>query len=195
MNGIYEDFMGELKKIFPEDFETWEVHASLHWLTHLHTDAIVAVGLARLTNTPSILPIALYLCCQLEGAYLLGGRQRVDGKIDLLSSEDFVRCFDAKAKLCSRAFQLMPLVFGPLSNTKCMAPTNDCEIRLESLLRGAIEAAALDDADILSTRCRHYKASDKPLCNSCTAIFVQREKDIRKMVWAELPSMLRLDAC
>ncbi|EPT02348.1 hypothetical protein FOMPIDRAFT_29038, partial [Fomitopsis schrenkii] len=89
MQDIYEALMGELKKIFPEDFATWEEHAS-RWLDYPHTDAIVAVGLAHLTDTPSILPISLYLCCQLEGAALIGGRARVDGAVDNLSMDDLI---------------------------------------------------------------------------------------------------------
>ena len=195
MIDIYEDLMGELKKMFPEDFEAWETHASLYWEIHDHSDAIVAVGLAVFTNTPSILPIALYLCCQLEGAHLLAGRMRNDHTVDSLGGADFVRCYDAKAKLCSRAFQVIPHVYGSLSNIRCTAPTQRCETVLETLHRSAIDGAALDDADILSSWLRHSRGSDSPLCPSCDNAFREREREIRKQVWAELPIILRLEGC
>lgn len=191
MQDIYEALMGELKKIFPEDFATWEEHAS-RWLDYPHTDAIVAVGLAHLTDTPSILPISLYLCCQLEGAALIGGRARVDGAVDNLSMDDLIRCFEAKAKFCSQTFQLIPTVFGPLSNAECTAPTNKCETRLDSLHHAAMSGTSWGDADVLTTWCRLYQGFDNPLCQSCTARFRQRDKETREQIWLELSTILLL---
>lgn len=191
MHDIYEDSMGYLKKIFPEDFETWEAHAS-HWQNHPHTDAIVAVGLANLTDTPSILPIALYLCCQLQGSYLFAGRTRTDGAVDRLSTDDLIRCFDAKAKFSSAVFRFIPRIFGPLSNPACTALTNECETELENLHQLAIDETPWDESDILTTWGTNFNDTDSPICQSCTANFRQRDADIREHIWSDLSGILGL---
>ncbi|KAH9910894.1 uncharacterized protein B0H18DRAFT_831049, partial [Fomitopsis serialis] len=55
---LVEDSLEELKRYFPEDFESWEKSLVCDQLTK----AITAVNLARLTNSLSILPAALYRC-------------------------------------------------------------------------------------------------------------------------------------
>lgn len=60
--------------------------------------AIAAVNLARLTNTPSVLPSAFYHCALL-GSKVLSGFAREYGTVEYLSEDDLGRCMDGIAKL------------------------------------------------------------------------------------------------
>ncbi|EMD34211.1 hypothetical protein CERSUDRAFT_97471 [Gelatoporia subvermispora B] len=62
-------------------------------------EAIVAVSLARLTDTLSILPAALYACCQVDTGALLRGARLPDGTLVLLEPEDVARCVDARVRI------------------------------------------------------------------------------------------------
>ncbi|KAI1795299.1 hypothetical protein LXA43DRAFT_1090948 [Ganoderma leucocontextum] len=67
---------------------------------------IGAVNLARLTDTPLMLPLALYRCCYLGGK-LLDGWTREDGTVEYLSPEDVKRCFNARIVLSRREVLLV----------------------------------------------------------------------------------------
>ncbi|KAH9910838.1 uncharacterized protein B0H18DRAFT_405977 [Fomitopsis serialis] len=65
---LLEESIWQLKKHYPTTFSEWtDVQR------HYSPRAITAVNLARLTNTPSILPSASYVCCQLPNHDLLDG--------------------------------------------------------------------------------------------------------------------------
>lgn len=56
--------------------------------------AIGAVNIARLTDTPEILPLALYMCYRQRGGVLDGWR-REDGTVEYLDMADLRRCLNA----------------------------------------------------------------------------------------------------
>ncbi|KAH9916590.1 uncharacterized protein BXZ73DRAFT_81038 [Epithele typhae] len=91
-----------LREHFTSDFDVWEDDEHREPLTGVDEDrtcAIGAVNLARLTNTPSILPLALYLCARLGGDVLKGWTH--NGTTEHLPQEDLERCINARARLTS----------------------------------------------------------------------------------------------
>jgi len=68
-------------------------------------DAIAAVNLARLIgeDANTILPSALYTCCQLSADMLTRGVPDDDGDMQKLSDADLERCIDARARLAALA--------------------------------------------------------------------------------------------
>ncbi|KAH9925145.1 uncharacterized protein B0H18DRAFT_933897 [Fomitopsis serialis] len=195
---LLEDSLEELKRYFPESFDAWDCRLKCND----PADAIVAVNLARLTNTESILPAALYSCCQLDGDDILEGRVRGDGVIETLSSEDLARCFDGKAKLCTRHMRHSFESIGALDNPHCKMADDHCRVailKLQSfILRTSLECG---DADVLGPWDGFIKAQDPkvkprpawPICSSCITALRKREKIARIKVWSELPELLDLD--
>lgn len=93
---VLEDSLQELKRYFPVDLTSWKNRPPIL----PRAKAILAVNIARLTDTPTILPAALYDCSQLSGDQLIHGVQRADGSTETLSPEDLLRCFNGKMRLC-----------------------------------------------------------------------------------------------
>lgn len=111
--------------------------------------AILAVNLAHITNTPSILPSALYVCCQLDADVLLRGRVRRDGVVDTLSHEDLVRCIRGKAMLCTRSVQVCLDVFAPLKNPGCTSKDNRCKSSIMAGRLHSIRSCQRGNAEVL----------------------------------------------
>ncbi|PIL26489.1 hypothetical protein GSI_12247 [Ganoderma sinense ZZ0214-1] len=86
--------------------------------------AIGAVNLARLTNTPRMLPLALYQCCRLDNEALLAGWTRADGTVEHLTPEDFERCSAARARPSSRSTpRFTPRLSGRCTRARGVLPT------------------------------------------------------------------------
>ena len=86
---VHARAMQHLKLYFTNDLTTWDA-AGADGNLFLHItppDAIAAVNLARLTHADSVLPTALYLCCQLDGE-LAAGVERPDGTTERLEQRD-----------------------------------------------------------------------------------------------------------
>ncbi|KAL6308557.1 hypothetical protein BKA93DRAFT_519250 [Sparassis latifolia] len=101
MTTLRDGALERLKTCFPADFEEWcelDEDGSAY-VTMKPEDAIAAVNLARLTQTDSILPSALYGCCCLDTHTLLHGMRHADGSSDKLSQEDLERCVEGRIKL------------------------------------------------------------------------------------------------
>ncbi|KAH9948565.1 hypothetical protein B0H21DRAFT_733074 [Amylocystis lapponica] len=77
-----------LKTLFPNNFDAWE-NLDTAWESAVMTgeddgDEIIAVNLGRLTGEASILPTALYFCCQLKGDWIVNGITLADGTTEKL---------------------------------------------------------------------------------------------------------------
>ncbi|KAH9829564.1 uncharacterized protein C8Q71DRAFT_863137 [Rhodofomes roseus] len=92
---LLKDSLAEIERYYPAKFESWDTRA----IPCADGHAIIAVNLARLTGTTSLLPAALYCCCQMNARELMDGYERSDGTVDRLSKEDLERCIDGKSHL------------------------------------------------------------------------------------------------
>ncbi|KAH9835461.1 uncharacterized protein C8Q71DRAFT_765982 [Rhodofomes roseus] len=91
---LLDESIQQLRQLFPANFASWRATGR-----HYTSRGITAVNLARLTNTQSVLPTALYVCCQLSDRALLEGAAHPDGTTDELSRDDLLRCMAAKSLL------------------------------------------------------------------------------------------------
>lgn len=196
---LLEDCLRELKHYFPEDFDLWDGRL----LCDPPSGAIQAVNLARLTNTPSILPAALYSCCQLDG-YALQGCIRADGVVETLSSEDLSRCINGKAKLCTRLTRLVHHVFDDIEAQRCKRVEGYCNISVASFKAHLLEDGGLQygRSDALSSwspyiveqnNAKKGSASDSA-CSPCVNALCKRAKELRRELWKELPELMGLPA-
>ncbi|KAI1795285.1 hypothetical protein LXA43DRAFT_939155 [Ganoderma leucocontextum] len=99
-----------LKLYFTEDFHDMERFEEDGLFLIKRSDAISAVNLARLTDTPSILPVTFYKCCEL-GSAVMDGCRRADGHVEHLSLEDHKICMTGRVALVRDARALVFRIF------------------------------------------------------------------------------------
>ena len=162
--------------------------------------AIGAVNLARLTDTPSMLPLALYRCASLGNA-LLDGWKREDGTIERLSDADLRRCLDARVALANERFFLVSRVLDPKPSAKCRKP-HRCDpllqfahtraMRSRGAVRGEeeVEGGVLKDWEPFIGA---FAGDRKSLCGPCIEELVRRSVHERKRVWNRLPEIFGVD--
>ncbi|KAH9932316.1 uncharacterized protein B0H18DRAFT_1115983 [Fomitopsis serialis] len=90
---ILEESVQALEELYPTSLASWD---QVRYERGFTSRTITAVNLARLTNTCSVLPTALYACCQLPVRVLFNGAVHADGTIDTLSPGDMITCMEAK---------------------------------------------------------------------------------------------------
>ncbi|TFY65442.1 hypothetical protein EVJ58_g1969 [Rhodofomes roseus] len=92
---VREDYLSRTKSCFCTDADQWNeayIKCGSSSMAYVNTDAIQAVNIARLTDTVSILPSALLVCCHLDANSLLNGSRRLDDTLERLSKQDIASC-------------------------------------------------------------------------------------------------------
>ncbi|KAH9829562.1 uncharacterized protein C8Q71DRAFT_727995 [Rhodofomes roseus] len=198
MKQLLEDSLKGLEYYFPSTLASWDRRNKLA----IDTQAIVGVNVARLTNTLSLLPAALYLCCQLTAEELIEGHPHSDNTEDTLSPEDLRLCLNKRAELCT-LFMTSTLrdTFSPIGEDGECSTNSRCNNSIHSILSAHVTLTCSGYSNALyssfkSLRNYFYKATPKPaypLCSSCIKILVEREGNRRKQIWAELPKLFGLE--
>ncbi|KAH9916578.1 uncharacterized protein BXZ73DRAFT_53705 [Epithele typhae] len=148
--------------------------------------AVAAIQIARLTDTPSVLPLAFYACALVgcpEGA---GPRasvewRRADGRVERLSVED-ERVYAAGARaLREAAAALHAEVYG--GNGCCQEPA--CE------LTGRMLFSLTKEYDVyLMTRRQNLPVT--ALCRECAVNVRAQTERVRVTLWNRIPGMFGL---
>ncbi len=191
--------LSSLQVFFTTSFALWEGDSDLR-LRPIEIDAsardIAVVGQARLTDTSSLLPVALYKCCSLGGD-LVDGWEREDGTVEYLSPEDLKRCINARDALAKEAFSLVSAIFSPVPSEHCTT-FNACRNALITVLREILdhkqvaEASVLDQwVDIIRDRAR---PRDKDgYCSACESELFARDLRERERIWNRFPEIFDVD--
>ncbi|TFY57397.1 hypothetical protein EVJ58_g7043 [Rhodofomes roseus] len=202
---LLDDALHRMKSCFSNAFHDWAptrdnecVGSPL--MAYVETDAIAAVNIARLTDTPSMLPTALYVCCQLDTDNILNGVPRGHDAVERLSSEDITRCLDARLKLVHDNVVSAFSIFTIATSDGCTSQKN-CLLLLEELLEIEAEGRGLplDNCSCLEDWIPPLRedAETGPilegLCASCQAMVQQRAADERKEVWERLPAIMGVE--
>ncbi|EPT05698.1 hypothetical protein FOMPIDRAFT_1138938, partial [Fomitopsis schrenkii] len=98
IQALFDEGLKRIKSCFTESLQVYdkvEKKKGSTLMSFADTDAIAAVATARLTNTPSMLPLALNMCCQLDPDMILNGVARANGVVDQLSPADRLGCLRA----------------------------------------------------------------------------------------------------
>lgn len=177
-------------------------------------NAIVAVNLARLTNTPSILPAALYSCCQLSVDELLEGYTRPDGVTESLSTEDLRRCFKGKVQLCMQYMKRMDDVldtlieYDPEIEEGCTQSSNrmagkKCQHAIKHMWhQWVFRMGDKDDCccdalipweKIFPRHRRKQQSDERRLYPQCAETLQIRDAGDRENLWWRLSSILELE--
>ncbi|TFY58623.1 hypothetical protein EVJ58_g6302 [Rhodofomes roseus] len=159
-------------------------------MTYKRRDAIAAVNIGRLTGIASILPVALYMCCQLETEIIVNGFKRRDGRREQLAPKDIMRCLNARKTLVHDNVVSATRIFAPVTSGGCTSPKT-CTVSLVDLLHGQVRYdGALNDYRCLEdwVPFLHF---DNPnylaLCDDCQLLVQGRAADERERLWFRLP--------
>jgi len=199
---LLHDALDCLSTCFSDIFATWAAahegmgspRMSFDW-----KDAIAVVNIARLTDTASMLPAALYMCCQLDTDTILNGAVQKNGTVERLSAGDTMGCLDARKTLVHDNIISAFRIFSPTTSDECTSPT-DCIAHLTVLLQdhityegGSDNYTCLSDwIPYLQTSMEHSQTYDA-LCTYCTSMVRVRSREQRADIWMRLPQALGVD--
>ncbi|PIL26490.1 hypothetical protein GSI_12248 [Ganoderma sinense ZZ0214-1] len=148
---------------------------------------IGAVNLARLTDTPLMLPLALYQCCYL-GSELLDGWIREDDTVEYLSPEDVRRCFDARIALTCQESFLVSRLFDVIHPQRCKA-RGRCAPIVAALSYTSMREQPSPVVHAL-WEWSPTLVGLQGLCEGCVQVLHERDKEQRRRIWDALPRIL-----
>ncbi|KAH9932275.1 uncharacterized protein B0H18DRAFT_987382 [Fomitopsis serialis] len=138
----------ELQKLYPAGLVSSGLATQDHWTPR----AIIAVNLADLTNTPSILPSALYACCQLPDDKALLGASLSDGTLETLSKDNLLRRSNGRVKLAfKQALVIHELFVHRFSDSEGCTTARVCRGTIRDMREEAIERIDGDEVNVLSS--------------------------------------------
>ncbi|KAM5539634.1 hypothetical protein V8D89_006743 [Ganoderma adspersum] len=146
---------------------------------------IGAVNLSRLTDTPLILPFALYQCSRL-GSTLLDGWKREDGTVEHLCMADLKRCIDARVVLGKEESFVLHRHFAPVPLDKCegLVP---CAASLERLRCNTLDKERLQNSVFIDRSAGIRRVNS--LCEGCKQVLQERNRVELQRIWDSLPQV------
>ncbi|OJT07015.1 hypothetical protein TRAPUB_2145 [Trametes pubescens] len=185
-----------LMEQYTDDFEAWKTPGRALPIAARDVDAITAINIAHLTNTPSLLPLA-FLAVSRAGTNMLRGCVRDGRGIERLAFPDIERVLNGRVAWCESSSKAIARVFAP-DNASAGCPERRRCMRIL-----ATKASDLDDvlermyrSDVVYTWTDEFDEEDEDtghkLCDSCRDMIDARELEERKWLWDELPAMFNL---
>ncbi|PIL26479.1 hypothetical protein GSI_12237 [Ganoderma sinense ZZ0214-1] len=179
--------------VFPSSFARW-----YEPFTGTHVTAIQSIGvvnIARLTNTPSLLPHGFYFCTYLGGK-LFDGWTREDGTVEQLSTDDLRRCFDGQRALALEANLIPGEIFTEAQMADCTSPAR-CQLTWQQTLRGIgtcrevnVDRRALDRWNpMITNMAKDEMGAPARICRVCEKELLRRERRQRYLIWKKLPEI------
>ena len=198
---VLDDALSRLKKYYTNDLAEWQdPDARARYVTAVEEDAPTVIHLARLTDTPSLLPTAFLVCNQVV-EWL---DRRPDGswvpRMAPLSVMDSARMIVGKKLLvearATRAFHLLAAV----PSAQC-ATRERCSEAREGPLGGLVgrpvlfkstmgdKHALTPMANIFWARLSHWEK----FCERCKGALVKEDEMMMGLLWNNLPEVFALD--
>ncbi|EMD34217.1 hypothetical protein CERSUDRAFT_140580 [Gelatoporia subvermispora B] len=204
IRGLRDHGLELLKKIFsdnfPERFGTAEEYLKKAPIEIDIRDAPKVVYLSRLTDTPSLLPLAFYMCCQMVPEDFVGCTT-TDIVHERLSADDAVRCLKGADALSHVAIQSCFVVLSE-PNPDCTRKGHPdlCSKLLQFHLRvigltvgqnrhNLMCRAVLDDREPDLRDVVH----NSRVCNACMERTYTKYKEERMRIWDVLPTFFDLE--
>ncbi|KAH9932307.1 uncharacterized protein B0H18DRAFT_53085 [Fomitopsis serialis] len=205
---VRDDALARIKTLYTDNFQNFvdQSPGSHPLLSHKWQDAFEAVQLARLTNTKSILPVALYFCCKTQFfndataiSRLCAGTDTSQADVHM-ADDDILRCLVARPRLIQARIQVLCSTFAKNPGPRC--DRDDCreyhDLTIDTIvicqsspsyrsLDVDCLTSCLDDEEIQSvTDYFHF-------CDICQKFFKERDLAARQSVWKQLPGYFGLD--
>ncbi|KAH9900671.1 hypothetical protein C8Q73DRAFT_675165 [Cubamyces lactineus] len=213
---LHQQAVSFLSTYYTTNFDAWADGANA---THWHPEpihAITAISIARLTNTPSILPTAFYQLATLPPAVLLAGytsstptpastnasesRDAPTMTMHRLSQTELALCLQFRDALLALNMESAFALFKT-TNVTCTA-RGHCSMYTRHVLdytgQGELPHPLASNR-ALDSWMPNIEQEHAPLgfkhrsmCRNCRADFAYREREIRRETWRKLPGILGL---
>ena len=191
---VLEEAKRRLRSIFRPSYEEWcqlEGRSS-HLVGSIPSSGwIEAFNLIRLIGETDMLPVAIYQCCQCPSTALFNGTRRIDGTVETLDLPTLELCFNVHTKLIQRKAQLNGRIFCPGPFATCQ-DKQECGATISEFYRGIlISSRFLSGHPLNGSIYRLIKSLEvgPMICALCVAALMERDRDGRREVWGDLPSI------
>lgn len=195
---IEAEALKRMQTCFTTSYDTWKkenviVKGRTSVMSFEPSDAIVAVNLARLTDTPKMLPIAMYLCCQLGVQALLQGAPQEEGANGRLSSNDLAQCLNGRSKLLKEGMRMLRRTLLPV-RSRCQDMYGLCFQERVKVLEAVEDAPAATHCNALLSRLPSITvhSRDRSICKSCADQIKSDDRMYREQIWDMLPDIFDL---
>ncbi|KAI1787699.1 hypothetical protein LXA43DRAFT_1084738 [Ganoderma leucocontextum] len=180
---VLDDALSRLKKYYTHDLSAWQDPESrARYVATTDEDAPQVVALAHLTNTPLLLPTALFVCVRLATGYSVEDDGSVKSRISSLSVPEQARLMHAMGYLtqacATRALHLVAAV----PCTSCVA--SDLPGGKGGFAEPLSEHGAWPIAEELWDHENWLK-----FCGSCRDALAKTDKMAMRTLWKILPSV------
>ena len=219
LKGLYEEAVNYLTSFYTTSFDMWVDNRNAVYWRPDPAHAIRAINLARLTNTPSILPTAFYTCATL-GPDLVHGFLMSDSDLfrERLTPDDLRLCLELKARLAAENARAAFLLFR-------FPGTQVCQNTSSQGYCAEVWRRILEQAGVANEKVPHPVASERALdswvadadcvpatmvvptpgnvmlvptfpqrtlCAGCRNHLQVRDREVRRQVWSRLPELIGL---
>ncbi|KAI0713880.1 hypothetical protein C8Q76DRAFT_620707 [Earliella scabrosa] len=196
---VLDDALSRFKQYYPNNITSYHLgRGSLRSdvIIARPQDAITAIHLARLTNTPSILPAAFLVCTTLGEELFKAAADPTSG----LAAEDLMRIVNGKVALARETGKSVVAVFKALAECESQCPSGRCADSLSYLLasRGLDDFThflRLSPLDHNMDACPSFFQTAQHgqlLCEQCKQN-LRSAMSLRELnVWRELPKIFDL---
>ena len=190
--------LAHLMEYYTDDFAEWTKTDRRTCLDPAPLDAISVINIARLTNTPSVLPLAFLDVCTAGGAVLKGvfcGEPRcfVEG----LPVPDLERVIDGRPAMMDytsralvRIFKPEPQGYGACSQSRCQRAFASKVEEMEDLL---LLLYAEGMGRCWAEEFKNDSGTGWAICERCREMVEKRDVKERKAFWKELPKFFKIE--
>lgn len=184
---VLQEALGRLKKYYPTTLYEWsDAVGRARWIQTTPADAIEVIELARLTDTPSLLPAAYLACCE-----ILTSREHTD-VLRTLPPEDLHRILEVSSSLSLTCALRMMAVLHPECSDECQSPET-CAATIVTFSRDLatlersvshLRAAHLIPDAYVSLWEGHFS-----MCHACMTSVRRSHHFNRSIYWMHLPKV------
>ena len=137
-----------------------------------------------------MLPVAIYQCCCQSPLTLFKGMRRADGTAETLDLPTLELCFGVHAKLIQRQAELNGRTFCPGPFGTCQKK-QECGATIRDMYWGTLSPSYLSGNPMNGSIYRLIKRLEEGpmICALCAAALMERDRNGRRVVWGELPSI------
>ena len=188
MESIESQGLAVVKSHFSTKLDAWYERPLFRDYSHIQ--AIGAINLARLTNTPSILPSAFYACTNFLGI-VMNGWKRADGAVERLSEDDLQLVIKGRDALVRwGTVELLQIVTHERS-TRCVNRAEcDASVRDDTARVLRTEMLELERSFNFEEGKTLVEAMAPLMCRACWRHMSSSvEKRLQEM-WKDLPTIM-----
>ncbi|TFK87648.1 hypothetical protein K466DRAFT_522060 [Polyporus arcularius HHB13444] len=192
---VLSDALARLKKYYTSDLPAWlDVEGRNRFVSDVKPrDAATVIQLARLTNTPILLPTAYFIASRLMSTVHENGNELA---LSLFSPEDTAFLFAARIVFVKVAYARMMSLVTCLPSARCHSPQSCMKTALRALNnnnRNTNNAHEDKVFDLMHPWFWDVLAEQRSVCAECRAHSDDYDARLRSAMWNLLPAHFDLE--